>query len=516
MNKLLISSLLFGAMLTSCSLDEMPKGVLSEETALTNLDNIAKYRNGFYNNLRGFTAGAYIGYPELQADMFIGLQNNGNQYGVISLGNIGSETTDLTGAWSSPYASIASVNYFLSYLDPMLESEGLSESERVSLVRYRGEAKWTRAYAYYYLVDHFCQSYNLASPEAPATGVPVVTVYDPTGDYAKYPGRNTLKESYDQIEKDLEDAYNDLMEYENTLGLGEKLQFRSPNANYLNTCIVMAFQARIALLRADYTTAIEKAEAVIGNTNYKLCNRNNYSQMWTNDTGSELLFVLYGDQNQAAGVPATGSMWQGSDASSEKAWYIPAANALAMYDAENDVRYDTYFEERSLNVEGAYYYAPAFIKFPGNPSLDLTNTNSYKNLPKPFRLSETYLILAEAAAAANDEARANKALNTLRKNRIAGYEDATYAGTTLVNEIRAERTKELIGEGFRISDLRRWNLGFSRSIDYPSEYSDAAEIVVPAGAAVTYAVGDYKYVWPIPKDEMEANPQIADQQNPGY
>ena len=516
MKKLLINSIIVGALFSSCGLTEEPVGVLNEDSALNTLENIVKYRNGFYNCLRSTTAGAFIGYTEIQADMFIGLSNNGNNYGIISLGNIGSETTDLTGAWSSPYAYIQAVNYFLPYVEERIASDEISDEEKIELTRYRGEAKWTRAYLYYFLADHYCQSYTLENVDGEATGLPIVTVYDPSGDYATYPGRSTLRETFAQIDQDLNEAYDDLMVYENTLTLPQKMSLRSPNAYYLNTCIVSAFQARIALLEGDYATAIDKAKIVLSNTNYSLATVSNYSQLWTNDQGKELLFVLYGDQGQASGVPATGTIWLSNTYNPETAWYVPTANALKMYDAENDVRYEAFFEERSLNIEGDYYYAPCFVKFPGNPSLDVTSTTSYKNLPKPFRLSETYLILAEAYAATSDETNANKYLNTLRKNRIRNYTEETYSGPVLVNEIREERAKELIGEGFRISDLRRWKLGFSRSIDYPSEYSDVADIIVPAGAAVTYPVGDHKYVWPIPKDEMEANPQIASQQNPGY
>ncbi len=513
MNKLLINSILVGALFCSCDMNEGPVGVLDDETALETMDNIVKYRNGFYNNLRSITAGGYIYYTDIQADMFVGVRGNGNVLGTISLGNFNSVSTDLTGGWSSPYGTIASVNYFLPFAEKMLEDESTSASDKITLTRYIGEAKWTRAFCYYYLVDHYCQAYNLANPEATASGVPIVTEYNPNGDYSTYPGRSTLKESFDQIEKDLDEAYANLNTYQESLDSGELSSLIGPNANYLNTYIVEAFQARIALLRGDYQTAISKANDVINNSGCRLCTRTNYSNIWTDDTGNELLFVLYGDQNQASDVPATGSAWLSADTEDVK--YIPTANALAMYQT-TDIRYDWFFEERSISVEGDYHYAPCFVKFPGNTSLNLTSTNSLKNLPKPFRLSETYLILAEASAAIGNESDANDALNTLRKGRIRSYQDETYAGTELVNQIREERTKELIGEGFRISDLRRWNLSFSRSDAYSSEYEDVPNIIVPTGIAITYTVGDYRYLWPIPKHEMDANPQLAGQQNPGY
>jgi len=38
----------------------------------------------------------------------------------------------------------------------------------------------------------------------------------------------------------------------------------------------------------------------------------------------------------------------------------------------------------------------------------------------------------------------------------------------------------------------------------------------PVGGDVTTYVGGYKFLWPIPADEINNNPTIAAQQNPGY
>lgn len=139
----------------------------------------------------------------------------------------------------------------------------------------------------------------------------------------------------------------------------------------------------------------------------------------------------------------------------------------------------------------------------------------YKNKPKPFRLSEQYLILAEAAVESNQATIANNALTALRQKRISGYQPVNYTDSQLRQQIRDERSKELIGEGFRMSDLRRWNLGFTRDGNYTYN-PDVKNIMVYAGLQVSYNPGDYRYVWPIPADEMEINPQLAGQQNPGY
>ena len=75
-----------------------------------------------------------------------------------------------------------------------------------------------------------------------------------------------------------------------------------------------------------------------------------------------------------------------------------------------------------------------------------------------FRLSEQYLIRAEAYAMKGDYGKAGKDISTLRTARYSSY-----GGNTSMNEsnamkiIEAERVKELYMEGFRLNDLKRWH-----------------------------------------------------------
>lgn len=81
------------------------------------------------------------------------------------------------------------------------------------------------------------------------------------------------------------------------------------------------------------------------------------------------------------------------------------------------------------------------------------------NQPKPFRIAEMYLIATEANAKIGTAAavkKGNDALNALKKARIEGWTDATYDQEALLNEIMNERERELVGEGYRLMDLKRW------------------------------------------------------------
>lgn len=92
--------------------------------------------------------------------------------------------------------------------------------------------------------------------------------------------------------------------------------------------------------------------------------------------------------------------------------------------------------------------------------------SNYINKIKPFRIAEQYLIAAEAYArrgGAGDEAAACEYLNALRSKRIPGYKEKLYSGNALLNEIKEERARELFGEGFRFTDLKRWGEGMARS-----------------------------------------------------
>lgn len=85
-----------------------------------------------------------------------------------------------------------------------------------------------------------------------------------------------------------------------------------------------------------------------------------------------------------------------------------------------------------------------------------------------MRLSDIYLMYAEACAAvggadASSSAynlTAEQALNTIRDRVGAGQVDAAYAADDhrFMDEVRRERAVELAGEGFRFHDLQRWLL----------------------------------------------------------
>jgi hypothetical protein len=270
-------------------------------------------------------------------------------------------------------------------------------------------------------------------------------------------------------------------------------------------------QARVALVKGDNATALAKAKAVIESGVYSLTTIDKYADLCTKDEGTEVIFRPF--MSSTEGLVSTGSVWTSSVAENS-ADYIATAEVLMAY-ADNDVRFDTYFKVWNLDVEGANYPSYVFLKYPGNEALRTSAQNNYCNMTKPFRLSEMYLVAAEAAAVLGNASEASKYLNDIRAQRLVGYEAQNYPATTVLETVKEERYLELIGEGFRMSDLRRWNEGFTRYPDH-IENSSLNNVIVAAGRELTYEAGDHRFTWPIPKTEMDSNPNMKGQQNPGY
>ena len=517
MKKFILATLLLvGATLASCDMEKSPANKLDDKTSIQSMNDCLRLRNYAYNSLRSISCGSYISIPEMQADHFIGVITNGNRMGTIANGAINSGDGDLGSIFAALYSYIANSNYALEKIQEFLDNNAqtLSNTDQATLNQYLGEVHFARAYAYFYLLDHFCDSYTNVGGSA--FGVPIVTVYNPHGDTSKYPGRSTQDETYKLIEDDLATALTALQEAE---GLGKVVP--AANSYYLSSWAVKAMQARVALIKGDYQTAFDKADEVIKNTGtgegdgiYSLASIANYPTMWSSDASSEIIMRGFMKNDELGS--SLGGAWQNINTICD---YIPTADALMLLDSSDfyDTRFDSFFNVVSVPVEGTNILCYAFNKFPGNEELRTGSTNNFMNMPKVFRLSEMYLIAAEAGPQCGDNAKAAKAAEYLNKLCANRYEDyQTQSWTDVVAAARKERTKELMGEGFRISDLRRWKQGFKRNGSYDDINPSMTSALVAAGKNVVYQPDDYRYTWPIPSDEIVNNPQLKGQQNPGY
>lgn len=118
------------------------------------------------------------------------------------------------------------------------------------------------------------------------------------------------------------------------------------------------------------------------------------------------------------------------------------------------------------------------------------------NNPKIIRLSEVYLIAAEAAVKTGDAAKAAGYINTLRQNRIDGYADVA---SVTIDDVLWEYRVELFCENQ--STFCYWRNKKSVHVDQASGEKD-----------INY--DDYRTILPIPQREIDYNSGVK--QNSGY
>jgi hypothetical protein len=131
---------------------------------------------------------------------------------------------------------------------------------------------------------------------------------------------------------------------------------------------------------------------------------------------------------------------------------------------------------------------------------------------KAFRSSEMLLILAEARAAAGNFTGAAILIKQLRDARFGSAQ----AQPIYANQAEAfagildERRIELSFEGHRYLDLKRLGTAANKGIE-----RDMTDCTAQSGAC-TLPANDFRFALPIPIVEINGNPGIGDQQNPGY
>ena len=157
-------------------------------------------------------------------------------------------------------------------------------------------------------------------------------------------------------------------------------------------------------------------------------------------------------------------------------------------------------DESSTTRLGASYKYSGSITLEGDGKGSSTAVNV-----KVIRLSEIYLIAAEAAFY-SDKALAATYLNQIRKR--APTLAAATAATITLDMIMEERSKELFTEGQRFFDMLRLNL--------PITFNDELGSITVPSRPKTIDRTFQKVILPIPQDEINANPGLAAQQNPGY
>ena len=312
------------------------------------------------------------------------------------------------------YSGVANLNYFITNANSC-SKEDWTEDELATLQIYKGEAFFLRGFYHWMLVEKFCQVY--VGNES-TYGVPYMTVYNPTSDQTQYPDRGTLSE---------------------------------------------ALRARIALNTGDYQSAISYASALVNSGTYPLISdATEFNKIWGEDSGKEAIVQLQGSypNNVPSGY---GFNYVGYDPNNDiySPDYVPEQWVIDLYE-DGDIRFPAYFQFVTVTLPPGNAKSDLYIftKFIGNPALKDPNTNGYSgaNKLKPFRISEQYLILAEAYARTGNNGEAYNVLNTLRTARGA----SAVSGGDILEHIFDERVRELMGEGMYWNDIKRYHKDIQR------------------------------------------------------
>jgi hypothetical protein len=464
------------ALIMSCSdfTNIQPSHALTPNNAFQSMADIELHLNGIYS---GFQSSGYyaLAYGTLADIMSDNLAEN-----VESLGSYRS-TSDwlyvandptISSIWATPYSLINDCNILLSNVDKFKETK-TGQANRL-----KSQALAIRALAHFDLLRYFGQSYDRNST---ALGVPIKTVSN-----LDMPKRNTVKEVYDLIYADLATAKTLMNSLDQSIN-------NASDRSRIDVIGVNAIMARVGYYAKDYATAVSSATAAI-NSGLGLASFTDFPTVWSQDAipGEVIWSVAFrpGDGYVAGDVVF---------AINNRISYKPSQALLSIYNLpvpQVDVRYGSYFSSSTTLRPGELIVS----KYIGRNGA----TDGLVNW-KALRMGEMYLIRAEALARTGQDFSALADLNTLRATRISSYPGDNVTGPALLTAISIERRKELFLEGHRWFDLRMAGSGIARGGDCKA----------PA-TSCSLSANSFRLVWPIPQDEIKANPNIAGQQNAGY
>ncbi len=320
----------------------------------------------------------------------------------------------LNDTWQGLYRIVQTCNIILAAGDKMKGDPG----ERQFLV---GDAHFSRALAYYFLVNIWGRPYDPANPDDPM-GVPLKT--SPDIGTAGFP-RQSVTAVYQLMLSDLEEAETNIK----TSGLSRKSIFHySPEAIYL-------LRSRLHLYQQDWEQTVTYAGKCLDNKSglYDITHvdYSGYADFFDPADNPEVIYTFNN-------TVTTGSVTIFGDVYNYCFRISP--DLQNSYDPA-DQRSPAYFENYdSLLMPETFdpYYAPA---------------SHYRFC---FRTAEAYLNRAEANAHLGNLAAALADLNRLRRNRINAAADlAVTDKDSLLEQILLERRKELPFQLHHWFDLRR-------------------------------------------------------------
>ena len=457
---MIVTTVLFLS-LASCEksfLELKPPTSLTPEFALATEADLQVALRGAYAGLKSTAlyGRSLMVLGDMMADNTYQSSLNTNRYTNFNLYNYLVTDGDVAGLWNASYTVILRANNIIN--SPIADNANVQQI--------KGEAYAIRALAYYNLVRYFASPYTL---DPSKLGVPIVTTYQAD----LKPERAKIADVYTLINKDLTQAYT--------------LMTKFTNSSQFSKYSAKALQAKVYLTMGDKTNAKTAALDVITNSGFTAISSAAHTGYWAGvaprtDKVETLLEISFDAvaNNAFDALPYI---------------YLQSGNygdmlcSSELYDLfeTTDIRKSLY----ATGTRGGL--ASVFVNKYGSFTGDHSDT-------KVIRMSEMYLIAAEASYPSNT-ADALKYVNEVTSRR--GATAIASSGSALLEDIITERRKELAFEGERYLDMQRLQRNIARSKNYPA-------------SALSIDFTNYRRIMPIPQGELDANPSIKSQQNPGW
>lgn len=559
MNKYILKAIFCSALalplFTSCELDQLPTDSLTDQESWKTYNDATNQYNGLLAILRSDISGSNAYLTDVMSDLF-NQRLTSASYGQEHSWRFTGSQFGGDAIWANNYSVILQANFILQNIGKFENSSTLSDQQKANIYNIKATAYFARAYAYSRMVTRYCKDYE---PETAANelGLPIV---ETVSSEAK-PARASLQTTCDTIEANLNHAmtyFDKVAEYNE----GVKPTARIESSIYKpNADCVTALRARFYLYEHKFDQAIEEAET-IRNTYSLASGSREMLNLWILDEGSEIIYEPLQTPDELSGsygiflsYNLVTSDLSNTEFKGMNPDFLPTKGLVDLY-SDQDVRRKVYFSypkdgyntfNLGFGTQSGYQLLTfdqllgvsadisttsddtesgvVFTKYVGNPTLRKQNVwyaQNY-NMTKAFRASEAYLIIAEAnlRKANPDEAAARDALNELRRNRFEGETDydgsADYigddvTGAALVKVMQDEWTREFVGEGFRLDNLKRWHLGFKRMA--AQQFQNPVLVSTPGWQDLEVEANNIRFTWPIPQQETQANKNIK--QNEGY
>lgn len=482
---------------TSCDsfLDVKPSNQADSESSVQSADDAQIMINGLMSKMAG---SSYYG-----RNFIIYGDAKGGDVTTFSAGNGGDGwyyfnhepgSNSYEGYWSTMYNCLLQANNIIKNV------KALKEAGATDVDSFLGQALTARALIHFDLVRLYGKPYNM---DKGSYGVPVVT--EPVDAGAQLT-RNTVEEVYTQIVSDLLEA--------------APLLDDSKDNGYINYYANQAILAKVYMYMDKFGDALTTAENVINSGVYTPYTAANWVDSWTETFGSESIFelaVLPGEADLGTGSP--GCYYRRRAHGISAGGVFLASKYWLGIMGENDVRWgimdsDQSDEEQSTGRKGACYKYSGSTKLSGDGKGNSTAVNI-----KVIRLSEVILNAAEAAVRTNNQKKAAEYLSMIATRNP----DWKAPATITVEDIQTERRREFLTEGIVYFEYMRQNMtvyfdddAFGKATYPPKSGRGQLEIEVDGVKMCPVTRDFYKTILPIGQTEINANPEIAKQQNPGY